>query len=67
MAQTKAELQREIRLLRKQVKEMQELLQQAAIKSEHLQGAYDATVATCKVARKNLRMFELPPVIEHNG
>ena len=61
MAQSKAELQREIRLLRKRVKEMEELLQQTAIKVEHLQGAYDVSV-TDRAARKNLPKFELPPV-----
>ena len=63
MAQSKAELQREIRLLRKRVKEMEELLQQTAIKVEHLQGAYDASVAD-HGARKDLRNFELPRIIE---
>lgn len=63
MAQTKAELQREIRMLRKRVREMEELLQQTAIKVEHLQGAYDAAVAN-KEAWENLQKFELPPIVE---
>ena len=63
MAQTKAELQEEIRMLRKRVKQMEELLQQTAIKVEHLQGAFDAAAAN-KEVWKNLRKFELPPIIE---
>lgn len=65
MAQTKAELQREVRLLRQKVKEMQALLQQAAIKFEDLQGACDATSARDAVAREDLRKFKLPPIPEH--
>ena len=63
MAQTKAELQHEIRTLRKRVKQMEELLQQTAIKVEHPQGAYDAAVSN-KDAWENLRKFELPPILE---
>jgi ABC-type transporter Mla subunit MlaD len=66
MPQTKAELKREIQLLRKRFKEMEELLQQTAIKAEQLQGAYDATVADT-AERKNLPMFELPPIIVHRS
>jgi len=65
MSQTKAELQRENRLLRKQVKDMQALMQKAAIKCEELQGAYDATVATNEVAIEDLLKFRLPPIAEH--
>jgi hypothetical protein len=64
MAQTKAELQREIELLRKQVKEMQELLRLTAIKVEQLKGVYN-TAATNRAARENVRKFELPPVIDY--
>jgi hypothetical protein len=65
MAQTKADLQREIRLLRKQLVQMQGLLQQAAIKCENMQGAYDATVATDQAVRADLRRFKLPPISQH--
>jgi hypothetical protein len=62
MARTKADLQREIQLLRKRVKEMENLLQQTAIKVEQLQGVFDTTAATQEAARQNLRSFDLPPV-----
>ena len=63
MAQTREELQREIRLLRKRVKEMEELLQLTAIKVEQLQGAYD-TATIARVARKSPQTFELPPIVD---
>jgi hypothetical protein len=65
MAESKAELQREVRLLRQKVEEMQGLLQQAAIKYEDLHGAYEATSATDAIVREDLRKFKLPPIPEH--
>jgi hypothetical protein len=65
MAQTKADLRHENRRLRKQVNDMQDLIQKAAIKCEELQGAYDATVARNEVALEDLRKFKLPPIREH--
>ena len=62
VAQTKAELRCEISQLRKQVKDMQDLMQKAAIKCEELQGAYDATSASNEVALEDLRTFKLPPI-----
>jgi hypothetical protein len=42
---------------------MEELLQQTAIKVEHLQGVYNAAVSN-KDAWENLRKFELPAILE---
>lgn len=66
MAQSKAELQREIQQLRKKLREHEELLQQAAIKCEQLQGVFDATVMTGKTVRENFRKAQLSRATQRN-